>query len=144
MLSRNLFRWMHRVALFAIVFASLAPSISHALATQNDGTQGFMQAICGVGGQKLYIQVVTTKGQSIQAALDTEPGSQPVSINHQLNHCPFCNAGVANVAIPSHSPSFEFYLAQLLSEQQPIYDVPSLSTVIHSAHLSRGPPVISL
>ncbi|HSR01608.1 MAG TPA: DUF2946 family protein, partial [Methylophilaceae bacterium] len=57
MLSRNLFRWAHKIALFAIVFASLAPSISHALANQN-GTQGFMQAICGVGGQKLYIQVV--------------------------------------------------------------------------------------
>lgn len=143
MLSRNLFRWMHKVALFAIVFASLAPSISHALANQN-GTQGFMQAICGVGGQKLYIQVVTTKGQSIQAALDTKPGSQPVSIDHHLNHCPFCNAGVANVAIPSHSPSFELYLAQLLTEQRVDYDVPSITTVIHSAHLSRGPPVISL
>jgi hypothetical protein len=143
MLSRKLFRWAHKIALFAIVFASLAPSISHALANQN-GTQGFMQAICGVGGQKLYIQVVTTQGQSIQATLDTKPGSQPVSINHHLNHCPFCNAGVANVVIPSHNPAFELYLAQQLSEQRAIYDIPSVATIIQSAHLSRGPPVTSL
>ena len=103
MLSRNLFRWAHKIALFAIVFASLAPSISHALANQN-GTQGFMQEICGVGGQKLYIQVVTTKGQSIQAALDTKPGSQPVSINHHLNHCPFCTN--PNTQFDIVSPTF--------------------------------------
>lgn len=143
MLSRNIYRWAHKVALFAIVFASLAPTISHALANQNS-PQGFMQAICGVGGQKLYIQVVTTKGQAIQAALDTKPGSQPVSIDHHLNHCPFCNAGVANVAIPSHSPTFELYLAQQLTEQRAAYDIPSVATIIQSAHLSRGPPVTSL
>lgn len=102
MLSRNLFGWAHKIALFAIIFASLAPSISHALANQN-GTQGIMQSICGVGGQKLYIQVVTTKGQSIQAALDTKPGSQPVSINHHLNHCPFCTNPNTSVDIETSS-----------------------------------------
>jgi len=65
--------------LFAIVFASLAPSISHALANPNN-PQGFMQQICGVGGQKLYIQVITTQGQQIQAALDTQIAAIPTTI----------------------------------------------------------------
>ncbi len=124
MLSRSLFRWMHKVALFAIVFASLAPSISHALANQN-GTQGFMQAICGVGGQKLYIQVVTTKGQSIQAALDTKPGSQPVSIDHHLNHCPFCTNPNTSVGIePPSLPIIKFLAMQeqyLAIVTQPVF-----------------------
>lgn len=141
MLSRKLFSWVHKVALFAIVFASLAPSVSHALASQQ---QGFMQAICGVGGQKLYIQVITTQGQQLQASLDTKPGSQPASISLHMQHCPFCHAGVADVVIPNRNPSFALFLAQQEAEQAFNYQAPVISTVVHLAHLTRGPPTISL
>lgn len=141
MLSRKLFGWVHKVALFAVVFASLAPSVSHALTSQQ---QGFMQAICGVGGQKLYIQVVTTQGQQIQDSLDTKPGSQPASISLHMQHCPFCHAGVADVVIPNRNPAFALFLAQQETEQAFNYQAPVISTVVHLAHLTRGPPVISL
>jgi hypothetical protein len=143
MLSRKLFRWAHKIALFAIVFASLAPSISHALAYQN-GTQGFMQEICGVGGQKLYIQVVTTQGQAIETALESVSASKSRTINHHLNHCPFCQTGVFNVVIPNPTTSFELYISQQLSEQRVDYQIPFVAKVNQSAHLSRGPPSISL
>lgn len=141
MLSRKLFSWVHKVALFAIVFASLAPSVSHALASQQ---QGFMQAICGVGGQKIYIQVVTTQGQQLQASLDTKPGSQPASISLHMQHCPFCHAGVADVVIPNRNPAFALFLVLQETEQAFNYQAPVVPTVVHFAHLTRGPPVISL
>jgi hypothetical protein len=141
MLSRKLFSWVHKVALFAIVFASLAPSVSHALASQQ---QGFMQAICGVGGQKIYIQVVTTQGQQLQASLDTKPGSQPASISLHMQHCPFCHAGVADVVIPNRNPAFALFLALQETEQAFNYQAPVVPTVVHFAHLTRGPPDISL
>jgi hypothetical protein len=143
MLSRKLFRWMHKVALFAILFASVAPSISHALTSQS-GQRNFLQEVCGVGGQKLIIQVLTTKGQALEAALDTQPGSQPASINLHLQHCPFCHAGVANIAIPSRNATFDFYLAQQLSEHRADFQTPVFSTIPQSAHPARAPPSISL
>lgn len=142
MLSQKIFRLIGKVALFAIVFASLAPSISHALANPNN-PQGFMQQICGVGGQKLYIQVITTQGQQIQAALDTKPGSQPASINLHMNHCPFCHAGVAGVVIPTRSPTYTLFLAEQEKTQRHVYQIAAIPTTIQSAHFTRGPPFIS-
>ncbi len=100
MISQRLFRWMHKVALVAMIFASLAPSISHALASQNNA-KGFLQEICSASGQRLFIQVVTTQGQQLQMALDVKPDQQPTSISHHLEHCPFCHAGIADVMLPA-------------------------------------------
>lgn len=143
MLSQKIFRLMSKIALFAIVFASLAPSISHALSNPNS-PQAFLQQICGVGGQKLYIQVVTTQGQQLEAALDTKPGSQPKTINLHMNHCPFCNSGVANVVIPSYNPAFELYLIQQEKTQQFDDQITAIPTTVQTAHLTRGPPSITL
>ena len=82
---------MHKIALFAIVFAALAPSISHALAAQQ-GTNSFTQEVCSTNGKKITIQVVTTKGQQFSAEFTTKNTGEtsPKSINHHLEHCPFC------------------------------------------------------
>jgi hypothetical protein len=143
MVSQKIFRWMHKVALFAILFASLAPSISHALVSHQDA-KGFLQEICSTGGKKLFIEVVTTQGKQLQAGLDIKPGSQPASIAHHMNHCPFCHAGVVDIAIPSFNPAFELYLAQQVSQQRFDYHAPVVLTFIQIAHLTRAPPSISL
>jgi len=90
-LSQKITRFIHHIALFAIVFASLAPSISHALAAQQ-GINSFAQEICTSDGQKISIQVVTTKGQQLATNLSPEASdsSAPASIALHLNHCPFC------------------------------------------------------
>ena len=143
MVKQKLFRWMHRVALFAIIFASLAPSISHAL-NAHANPKGFLQEICSTGGKKLYIEVVTTQGKQLQAGLDIEPGTQPASISHHMNHCPFCHAGVADLVIPSRNPAFELYLVQQVSQQRFDYITPVVSHSIQTAHLTRAPPTITL
>jgi hypothetical protein len=94
--------------------------------------------------KKLYIEVVTTQGKQLQAGLDTKSGSQPVSIAYHMNHCPFCHAGVADIAIPSFNPAFELYLAQQVSQQRFDYHAPVVLIFIQTAHLTRAPPSISL
>jgi hypothetical protein len=91
MLSKKLFNWVHKVALFAIFFASIAPSISHAIAAQY-GINSFAQEVCTSNGEKIAIQVMTTKGQQIATNLNVnEAGSEsPASLVDHFNHCPFC------------------------------------------------------
>jgi hypothetical protein len=98
--SKKIFSFIHKVALFAIVFASLAPSISHALAAQQ-GINSFAQEICNSQGQTITIQVMTTKGQQIATNLnaDEQDGQSPASLVLHLNHCPFCANPNAQVGI---------------------------------------------
>ena len=143
MLSKKIFKWVHQVALFAIVFASLAPSISHALAAQQ-GINSFAQEVCTQDGRTITIQVVTTQGKQLQTGLETTPSSSPVTVSLHMNHCPFCHAGVADVVIPSRNPAFALFLAQQESVQQFDYQVPTVLSITQSAHLTRGPPVTPL
>jgi len=98
--SKKVFSFIHKIALIAIMFASLAPSISHALAAQQ-GINSFVQEVCNSQGQTITIQVMTTKGQQIATNLDgIETESQsPASLVLHLNHCPFCANPNAQVGI---------------------------------------------
>jgi hypothetical protein len=141
MLSQKLFRWMHPFALLAMVFASLAPSVSHAMAGQGSAS-GFMQEICGNGGQKLYIQVVTTQGNQLQASLDIKPSHQSKSISQHMHHCPFCHAGITDIDLPTFNPAFALYLEANHETEAFDYLAPVTTPPVHSAHLSRAPPVL--
>ena len=112
MLSKKLFRWLHHIALFAIVFASLAPSISHALAAKSGSS--FSQEICNSAGQKITIQVMTTKGQQMVTELTTKAtGKAPIEIGHHLQHCPFCaNPSTDSVIEAPHAPIVALLAAQ--------------------------------
>ncbi len=106
MLSQKLFRWVNKFALFAIIFASLAPSISHALAAQQ-GANTFAQEICSTNGKKIIIQVVTTKGQQLATELSGQSTGEkmPAGIQHHLQHCPFCANPSTDAAIQApHAP----------------------------------------
>lgn len=104
MLPTKLFHWMHRLALFAVVFASLAPSISHALAAKQ-GVNSFTQEICRPNGETITIEVVTNKGLQLSTELTTEaPDSTTTNPLHHLNHCQFCSNPITGHAIvPSHA-----------------------------------------
>ncbi len=123
--SQKIFKRINIVALFAIVFASLAPSISHALAAKQ-GVNSFVQEVCSTNGEVITIQVVTSQGNKLDTQLDTErklPTNSKTFISH-LNHCPFCsNPNTHNgleptssfviAALQSHSERFEFFAVTL-------------------------------
>ena len=141
MFSQKILKKINTIALFAIVFASLAPSVSHALAGQ--GSQAsFVQEICGTGGEKLYIQVVTTQGKQIQASFDIKPDQQSKSISQHMSHCPFCHAGEADTDLPMRNPAFALYLEAIADAQDFHYLAPFTSHAVQTAYLTRAPPAL--
>jgi hypothetical protein len=113
MLSKKLFRLAHQVALFAIVFASLAPSISHAL--QANSGAGFAQEVCSTNGKKITIQVLTTQGQQLAMEFTAQTSSDkvPTGIQHHLQHCPFCANPSTDAAVEApHTPIIAILTAQ--------------------------------
>ncbi|KQT38296.1 hypothetical protein ASG24_04160 [Methylophilus sp. Leaf414] len=130
---------MARMALMAIMLASLIPTLSLAFPMQNGGT--FMQQICSTQGSKLLVQVITTQGKQLSTLIDFKPSQKPVSLSHHLNHCPFCHMALDEITLPAHSPAYIlFQQAQAeiaLSEYQP----PVVSSFYPTAHPSRAPPL---
>jgi hypothetical protein len=82
--TRHLAAW---IACFAMLFAALAPSVSHALSTSRGEP---WTEICSVGGKK-FVKVSVDQGGT------TDPASQD-SIH--LEHCPFCATHADAIALP--------------------------------------------
>ena len=141
MFSQKLFKIFNKIALCAIVFASLAPSISHALAAKN-GTS-FAQEICTSNGQKISIQVITTQGQQLTTELSINVEQPAKNISTHLEHCPFCSAGTAAAALPSQ-PLAIIKLLEITAQKAAKY---ATSTVVsrHYKHPpSQAPPHLSI
>lgn len=140
MFSQKIFKRINTVALYAIVFASLAPSISHALAAQQ-GVNSFVQEICTANGETITIQVVTSQGNKLDTQLDTEqklPANSKTFISH-LNHCPFCsNPNVNTVLEPPLA--FIFALRQNHSEQVEVVNVAVTKTFSSLPPPAQAPP----
>ena len=118
MLSQKLFKLLSKIALLAIVFASLAPSISHALQSNNGAA--FKQEVCTTSGEKITIQVMTTKGQQLVTDLPAQTSESksnqdksPAGIQHHLQHCPFCASPSTDAALEApHAPIVAVLAAQ--------------------------------
>ena len=122
MLTQKLFRQISRIALFAIVFASFAPSISHALAAKQ-GLNSFAQEICTTDGQNITIQVVTAQGQQLVAEL--EKTISPSTVISHFNHCLFCsNPSVNATLLPPHA-----FIVAVLKDQVEQFEVSVVTTV---------------
>ena len=97
--TKSLSSW---IAILAVLFASLAPSISQAIVLNHHQTT-LSQEICSAQGEKHMV------------ALDLNSDTQPApSQNHaamHFEHCPYCASHVASVAIMA-SPS-ALFLAQI-------------------------------
>jgi len=110
MFSKRIFHLINKIALFAIVFASLAPSVSHAIAAAQ-GINSLTQEICTSNGETITIQVITTQGQVLDTALTSADETAPTNSSalHHLNHCPFCsNPNTDHGVEPPHVPIVAF------------------------------------
>jgi Protein of unknown function (DUF2946) len=133
MLSQKLFKLLSKIALFAIVFASLAPSISHAL--QANSSAAFKQEVCTASGEKITIQVLTTKGQQLATELpaQTSESKSSTGIQHHLQHCPFC----ANPNIDAGFAAPHVSIVAVLTAQ--VQQIAVISQVV-LPHFSALPP----
>ena len=139
MLSKKLFSFLHKIALFAIVFASLAPSVSHAVAAQN-GNNSFTQEICTNSGKVISIQVLTTKGQQFSVDFTVKQSSQPKNIAMHLEHCPFCGGQFSAAALSTINAVI---IAQLTASAQKTaeYAVRVFANYTYVLPLAQAPPV---
>ncbi len=135
----------HFIALFAIIFASVMPTISHAFATPH--TTNFYQEICTTQAgkqviKKIAITVTTTLGNQTMLELDVNAPvtSESSQINHHYNHCPFCSAP----AFVQNIDDTHAILLQYLSLKTPFsfVDVPAVkpATRYLTTLPSRAPP----
>jgi hypothetical protein len=137
MLSKKLFRFIHRIALFAIFFASVAPSISHALAAQNN-SNSFAQEVCTSTGKKVVIQVLTTKGQQLATEFVVSESS-PKTMAMHLEHCPFCSNSIATTSLPA-SNSLIIALLAATAQQIAQYTAPIVVSRPYVSPPSQAPP----
>ena len=141
MSSKKLFKLMHKIALFAIIFASFAPSISHAVAAQN-GTNSFTQEVCSASGKKISIQVVTTKGQQLSVDFAVKQSAQPKNIAMHLEHCPFCGGQFSAATLPASNAAI---IAQLTATAQKTaeYAAPVFANQLYVSPPAQAPPSLS-
>jgi hypothetical protein len=116
----------------AIVFASLAPGISHALVKQS-APLTLWQEICTAQGTKMMASVIADTNHL------QEP--QPLELHvGALEHCPFCSSPHADVTAPP-GDHVQFVVALNATESPDEYRAPFVQAYLQSAHLSRAPPV---
>ncbi len=135
---------IHRVAIFLVLFASLAPSISHVLAVQNKNNS-FLQEVCSNDGtKKIVLQILTTQGHQVSRIFDTKKAaeSSPASTVLHLEHCPFCGGVIADIAITPLSTAWVFMLAEQVNSIAFEDLIPLQSSHLQTAHPSRAPPVL--
>jgi len=135
---------MAKFALFIVLFASLAPSVSHALASYT-GDASFAQTVCTTSGDVVVIEVVTTKGQQIKTELtvnqdNSVPASKHVDIN--LIHCPFCATGGADFSIAAPSNVDSILLAQQVKTVFFTVSVALQPARPQTAYQTRAPPTL--
>lgn len=83
------------IACFAILWAALAPSISHAVQSGLSQGQGSgWTEVCTVTGAKLVLL----------AADPGEASSQPRSEVQTLKHCPYCGLHASELGLPPTPP----------------------------------------
>ncbi len=132
-----------KLALFVVLFASLAPSVSHAVALHT-GNTAFSQTICTTNGDVVVIEVLTTKGQEIKTELTlNQTGSESnkhIEIN--LIHCPFCATAGADLSVAQLTPFYLFTLAKQAKAAFLEADVLPQKTCHQTAHQTRAPPLL--
>ncbi|CAG0973326.1 hypothetical protein MTYP_01353 [Methylophilaceae bacterium] len=121
--------------MLAIVFASLAPAVSHAFAARS-APLTLWQEICTAQGTKMIASVITQPADHQENLAD-----QPMQPHMgALEHCPFCFSHAGAVGVPPGN--HVLFVAELnAADAVDVYQSPLIQRYFQSAHLSRAPPV---
>lgn len=132
--------WVRAIALFAIVFLSIAPTVSHAISKWR-GEVSIVQSICTTGSRTVTLAITTTKGKQLSRIFNiSNDEQQPASVVQKLNHCPFCHLEVDSHALPMQAAnSIGSY--DLSCQQWTVFDYHEHLASTTTRHiLTRAPP----
>ena len=141
MFSKRLRLFVSKAILMVMVFASLAPTLSHAF-TSSTGPKNVWQEICTLQGTKRIAAGFTLNTKDFALSSSSNPASNPSmpTVMH-FEHCPFC----LNHATPAAFPAVNNLSITLLETGkfylQPNYLAPVLTALLLSDHPSRAPPL---
>lgn len=114
------------IALLAVLFSALAPSISHALASRD--APGGMMEICTANGYKLVKLAVVDDGKA------------PSSAQHGMEHCAFCATHGGSHALTG-TPSAALAIDPGSDVYPPLFYAAPRSLHAWSAANPRAPPL---
>ena len=137
MFSKRLRLLISKAILIVMVFASLAPTISHAFANHN-GAKNVWQEICTVQGTK-RIAAAFTLDASDSGKLSPASDSHHAAMHFE--HCPFCLNHAAADALPFINTHYVVVLDEGGYYFHADYLAPVLIALHFSDHLSRAPPL---
>lgn len=118
------------IALLAVLFGALAPSVSHALAAQRGGTARWAE-LCGVNGVKRVL-----------VAAETPQAPQRDLLQHHVEHCPYCATHGGAVALPPPA-AISFAVIGGRDVYPSLYYRAPAPLFPWSAARPRGPPAVS-
>lgn len=125
-----------KAILWVMVFASLAPTLSHAFTDKVAG-KNLWQEICSVQGAK---RIATGFAITTESAPASNSGSTPTAIHFE--HCPFCLNHAATTGLPAVDNTELVVLDAGRFFLQAHYLAPVLTALHQSDHPSRAPPLI--
>ncbi|MFM1911748.1 MAG: hypothetical protein RJB18_1139 [Pseudomonadota bacterium] len=129
--AKRLTSW---IAILAVVFASLAPSISHAFPAKNNQPT-LLQELCSAQGAKRFI--------AVDLAVDTQKAPTQNQAAMHFEHCPYCATHAGTVAIPA--TSIALFLAEINATEHIQIDAQVLpSSFDQVTPPSHAPPAISI
>ena len=129
--AKKLTSW---IAILAVVFASLAPSISHAFPAKNNQPT-LLQELCSAQGAKRFI--------AVDLAVDTQQAPSQNQAAIHFEHCPYCTTHAGSVAITT-SP-IALFLAEInATEHIQIYAQALPNSFYQVTPPSHAPPAISI
>lgn len=129
--AKRLTTW---IAMLAVVFASLAPSISHAFPAKNNQPT-LLQELCSAQGAKRFI--------AVDLAVDTQKAPSQNQAAMHFEHCPYCAMHAGSVAIPASS--IALFLAEINAPKHIQIDVQVLPSAFYQVTPpSHAPPAISI
>lgn len=122
------------IAILAVVFASLAPSISHAFPAKNNQPT-LLQELCSAQGAKRFI--------AVDLAVDTQKAPSQNQAAMHFEHCPYCAMHAGSVAITT-SP-IALFLAKINATEHLQIDAAVLPVSFYQVTPpSQAPPAISI
>jgi hypothetical protein len=128
-----------KLILAVMLFVSLAPAVSHALASWT-GNQSFVQKICTTEGKTVVIQVKTTMGKQLNTALNLKPAINPDSDERHVAHCAFCSQPHNQDVLSAISP-FIIEILETQAWQMTVSAEPVIHQFFKLSPPSHAPPI---
>ena len=134
-ISARLASW---IAISAIVFTALAPTIAHAFPAKNT-PQTLWQELCTAQGTKLITNdaIPRSIGQ-LGSQIPTQPARDKMGMHFE--HCPYCFSHAGSVGLPPATASFLLIATGQTARLAELYIAPVLPLYHQSANPSQAPP----